>query len=154
MQTLYLVIEKSTLSLFQKNSTHYERLYIEGNSEYVYDLNSANESINKLFKILVNEFNLNSIAEIDFIVIDNEDKVISEVVNKTLQKYIKEKYEIKKIMKHISQKLSRDKNMYILEYGINFDGKNYILSKNNIIKMDFSLLGYTITNEQLVEYID
>lgn len=154
MQIFYLVIEKSSLSLFQKNSSCFDRLYIEGNAEYTYDLNSITENINRLLEILVNEFNLDSIGEIEFIIIDNENKLISEVMNKVLQNYIKKKYEIEKIMIHISSKLNLDKKLYISKYGINFDGKNYIINKNNIIKTDFNLLGYTITDEQLVKYID
>lgn len=152
MQTFYLVIEKSSLSLFSLNN--YERIPIEGNEQYTYDLNYSTNCINILLEILANEFNLDSIGEIDFIVINNEDKVISEVMNKALEKHIKKIYDIEKIVENLLYKLNRDKKLYIDKYGINFDGKSYIIQENKISKKEFNLLGYTITDEQLIKFVE
>lgn len=152
MQTFYLVIEKSSLSLFSLNN--YERIPIEGNEYYTYDLNYSTNYINILLEILANQFNLDSIGEIDFIVINNEDKIISEVMNKALEKHIKKIYDIEKIVENLLYKLNRDKKLYIDKYGINFDGKSYIIQKNKVSKKEFNLLGYTITDEQLIKFVE
>ena len=61
MQTFYLLIGKSNLYVYEKKDNTYERLYIEGNPEYAYDLNSAKTSIEQLMDELVNEYNLDKL---------------------------------------------------------------------------------------------
>lgn len=153
MQTFYLLIGKSNLYVYEKKDNTYERLYIEGNPEYAYDLNSAKTSIEQLMDELVNEYNLDTKAEIDFIVVDNEDRIVSEVMQKVLGEYQSKVYEIDFLMKLVAGKLQRDSKMMIDKFGINFDGKNYLLSDGGIVKNDFNLLGYTLNEDDLMKYI-
>lgn len=153
MQTFYLLIGKSNLYVYEKKDNTYERLYIEGNPEYAYDLNSDKTSIEQLMDELVNEYNLDTKAEIDFIVVDNEDRIVSEVMQKVLGEYQSKVYEIDFLMKLVAGKLQRDSKMMIDKFGINFDGKNYLLSDGGIVKNDFNLLGYTLNEDDLMKYI-
>ena len=153
MQTFYLLIGKSNLYVYEKKDNTYERLYIEGNPEYAYDLNSTKTSIEQLMDELVNEYNLDTKAEIDFIVVDNEDRIVSEVMQKVLGEYQSKVYEIDFLMKLVAGKLQRDSKMMIDKFGINFDGKNYLLSDGGIVKNDFNLLGYTLNEDDLMKYI-
>ncbi len=137
MQTFYIVLEKNSMSIFEKDNGSFERLYLEGNPEYPYDINSAKECTEKLFSMLVNEYNLDSISEIDLVLINNENTVVSEVMNKVLDNHIKEKIQIEDMIKNISQKLCRDKKLHIEEYVINFDGINYTCNKSGTEKNEF-----------------
>ncbi len=38
------------------------------------------------------------------------------------------------------------------ELGINFDGKNYVMSNNKLIKNDYSLLGYTLHADDIMKF--
>lgn len=153
MKTLYLLIGKDRLYLYEKNGNSFERLYIEGNSFYEYDINNAKNSLEKLMQYLVDEYNLDTKAEIDFVVIDNEDKIVSEVMRQAVGEYEKQKYDIECLIKNVSQKLSRDKSLMIQRYGINFDGKNYLIDNDTIKKREFSLLGYTMQEDNLLKFV-
>lgn len=154
MQTFYVVLEKAIMSIYVRDNGSYERIYIEGNPEYTYDINCAKDSVEKLLFSLVNENNLESVGEIDLILIDNENKIVTEVMEKALKEYIKEKIQIDSLICKMSKKMSRDKKMYITQYGINFDGKNYICKGEKINKSEFSLLGYTVSSDELLKYVE
>lgn len=154
MQTFYVVLEKEIISIFEKNHDSYEKVYIEGNPEYTYEINCAKACTDKLLSILVNVYNLDSAGEIDLVMIDNEDKVVSEVIDKALSKHIKEKIQIDDLICRISQKLDRDENLHISEYGINFDGKNYLCKSSGVKKSEFYLLGYTVSADELLKYAE
>lgn len=153
MQKFYLVIEKENLILFEKKANAYDRLYLEGNSEFSYELNKVDDDVNRLLEILVNEYNLDSMGEIEIILISNENKMISEKFLEMLEKYIKEKIEISTLLFTVMKKLMLDKKLFIEKFGLNYDGKNYIIKENKLMKKEFSLLGYTLTTEQLMKYI-
>lgn len=116
--------------------------------------NCAKACTDKLLSILVNVYNLDSAGEIDLVMIDNEDKVVSEVIDKALSKHIKEKIQIDDLICRISQKLDRDENLHISEYGINFDGKNYLCKSSGVKKSEFYLLGYTVSADELLKYAE
>ena len=85
--------------------------------------------------------------------VDNEDRIVSEVMQKVLGEYQSKVYEIDFLMKLVAGKLQRDSKMMIDKFGINFDGKNYLLSDGGIVKNDFNLLGYTLNEDDLMKYI-
>ena len=113
MQTFYMVLKKDSLGMFEKEHDSFQRLYFEGDPEYRYEINCAKEYVERLLSMLSNEFNLDSVAEIDFVVIENEDKLVNEVMGKALCGHIREKIEIEKLIGVISQRLKRDKKLYI-----------------------------------------
>lgn len=94
MQTFYMIIGKDTINVYEKDNGSYERVYLEGNPGYSYDINNAKECAEKLFSMLMNKYNMDSIGEIDFVVIDNEDKIVSEVMERVLNDYTKAKIRI------------------------------------------------------------
>lgn len=153
MQTFYLIVKKDCLSLFEKNGNTYERVYLGGNPEFYYSINSAKENIDKFMKMIIEEYNLDSISEIDLMVINNEEKIVSDVVTKVLGESVRKTVQIDLLMKDILQKLNRDKELLISEYGVNFDGKNYLLQDGEIKKEEFSLLGHTLSDELLMRYV-
>jgi hypothetical protein len=149
-----MIIGKDKLYLYEKDNGAFERVYIEGNPEYSYNINSSKSHIERLMDYLKNEYNMDTTAKIDFVIIDNEDTVISNVLKNILHDYTKEKYSVDDLMIKIFQKLKRDKKLLIPDYGINFDGKNYSVKNSVLEKKEFSLLGYTINQDELMGYIE
>lgn len=152
MQKFYMIIGKNELFLYEKNENGYVRQFIEGNSEYSYKLNNAKNDVDRLIKSLVNEYNMETSAEIEFIVIDNENTIYSEIIEKALGEYVAKKNDLKQILTNIIKKLKRDNKLMIDELGINFDGKNYVMSNNKLIKNDYSLLGYTLHADDIMKF--
>lgn len=153
MQNFYVVIKKDCLTLYEKNGNTFEKVYLGGNPEYAYSVNSAKEHTEKFMAMIQEEYNLDSVGEVEFVVIDNEDEIVSDVMLKAFGKSVKEKIEIDKLMLDVSDALRRDKKMHISEYGINFDGKKYAVSNRKISKEEFSLLAYTLTDDVLMKYV-
>lgn len=154
MQTFYMIIGKKNLYLYEKTEHTYEPLYIEGNDSFAYDLNMAQMCVDHLLDTLVDEYNLDSRGEIDLFVIENEDAIITNVMRRSLGEYVQKAYPIRNLLLTATRKLSRDKKLYIGEYGINFDGNNYILSGDELIKKKFSLLGYTLHEDSILKFLD
>ena len=153
MQTFYVIIKKECLSLYEKKGDLYERVYLGGNSEYYYNVNSAVENIKHLLEMIVEEYNLDTIAEVNLIAIENEDEIISSVVLNAFGAIIKKKISITKLMSYIIDNLKRDEKLHISEYGVNYDGKKYIPDKQGVNKEEFSLLAYTLSDDMLMKFV-
>ena len=153
MQTFYVIIKKECLSVYENNGSSYEKVYLGGNPEYTYCVNSAKDYVKRFFEIIIEEYNLDTIGEIDFIVIDNEDELISDVMLNAFGEQVKKRIEIEHLMLEILERIGRDEKLRIFEYGINFDDKKYLLKNNNAVKEDFSLLAYTLTDDMLTKFI-
>lgn len=153
MQKVYLVIAKKNIYIYKKEGDSFERIYIDGNSEYEYSVNAITAGIEKLKEKLVDEYNLDTQEGLNFTVIENEDKSITQAVENVLGQCIHKKYALEKLMTDILKQLCMDKKLLISEYGINFDGKNYLIIRDKIMQKEFSLLGYTLCPDKLVEYI-
>lgn len=152
MQTFYVIIKKSNLLIYEKNGTSYEKVYLGGNPEYTYSVNSTKDYVKKFFNMIIEEYNLDTIGEIEFIVIDNEDDIISNAILEAFGENIKTHIDIEKLMLEISSSIGRDKKLHISEYGINYDGKKYLVKNKKIVKEDFSLLSYTLTDDMLMKF--
>lgn len=153
VQTFYVIIKKNYLSIYEKNQKSYERVYLGGNSEFVYSVNSAKDYIEKILNMIVEEYNLDTIGEIDLIVIDNEDDIVSDAILNALGENVKERINIEKLMLKVSSSLERDKKLHIFEYGINYDDKQYLVKNENVVKNEFSLLSYTLTDDMLMKFV-
>ena len=125
MQTFYMVIKKECLSIYEKNGNTYE----------------------------MEEYNLDTIGEIDLIVMDNEDDIISNAMLEAFGDNVKQRISVEKLMLEILGRLGRDKKLRIPDYGINFDGKKYFVKDNKVVKEEFSLLAYTLRDEMLMKFI-
>lgn len=152
MQTFYVVIKKDYFALYEKNGDLFEKIYLSGNPEYRYSINSVKDSTQRFLTTILEEYNLDSIGEIDLIVIDNEDEIITESILKAFDKHVKERVSISKLILKVLMALDRDPKMHISEYGVNFDGKKYGLTDNTVIKAEFSLLAYSLSDDMLIKY--
>ena len=139
MQKFFMIIGKNKLNVYSTNGGQWEKQYFEGNPEFEYEVNNARHDIEKMFELLVSEYNLDSKAELEFSVLCNEDSVYNDVIERCMKEYICEKKELKQVE--------------IDNYGINFDGKHYMLKDGVITKGKFDLLGYTVSEDSIVKYI-
>lgn len=113
----------------------------------------ANDCVERLCTMIVEEYNLDTIAEVDFVVINNEDTFISEVMTKALNQNIKEIISVDCLIKTAMMNLSRDQNLYIPKYGLHFDGKSYFLRESNLYKEEFSLVSYALKDGMLMKFL-
>ncbi len=109
MQTFYMITGRDVLYLYEKNGTNYNRQYIEGNPEFHYQVNNMKNDIEKLLKALMEEYNLDSILEITFVVIGNDDPIVTEAVDRALEGHISKQYDLSTIMPEIIKKCIRMK---------------------------------------------
>jgi hypothetical protein len=153
VQEFYIIIKKESLLVYEKKGNGYERIYLGGNPEYLYSLNNPSKSIEKFLALIAEEYNLDSIAEVNFNIIDNEDKIVSSTVLEKFGVYVKTCIHIEILMIDILNSLARDAKLRILEYGINYDNKNYIKKDNGINKREYSLLAYKLIDDKLIKYV-
>lgn len=153
MQTVYVIIKKEYLALYEKNGNSFEQIYLNGNPEYSYSLNSAKDGMDKMLIMLAEQYNLDSIGEIDLIVIDNEDKITSETILRALGNSVTKKIPVEQVIQNAVERLNRDKKLHILKYGVNYDGRKYGLSEGKITQSPFSLLAYTVSDDMLMRYV-
>ena len=153
MQKFFMIIGKNKLNVYSTNGGQWEKQYFEGNPEFEYEVNNARHDIEKMFELLVSEYNLDSKAELEFSVLCDEDSVYNDVIERCIKEYICEKKELKQVLTELFQKLGKDEKIQIDNYGINFDGKHYMLKDGVITKGKFDLLGYTVSEDSIVKYI-
>ena len=153
MQTFYVIIKKDYLLIYEKKGDVYERVYLEGKLEYAYSVNSAAKDCARCLNTIVNEYNLDTMGEIDLIVIDNEDEIIANAMSDAFGENVKKRIKIEKLMSEVSANIGRDKKLRISEYGINYDGKKYLVRDGKVEKEEFSLLSYTLTDDMLMKFV-
>lgn len=157
MQIFYMIIGKGKLYLYKKENNRYIKQYIEGNSFYKYEINQVKLDLQKLLERLVDEYNLETKAELEFYIVENEDELFSEAVIKGLKEYVIKKYSLTEVLISVMEKLCKDKKLKIKEFGINYDGKSYLLSgqisNKKVKKSEFSLLAYTICEDDIMKFI-
>lgn len=153
MQLLYLIIGKEKLFLYEKDNGHVERQHIQGNPYFSYDINNAKYDIKKMLHLLVDEYNLDTVAELEFIILENIDKTITNIVEELLSEYIVKKIDINEAILDVMKILNKDKKLYIDLFGINYDGISFRLEKNKLKKYGFNLLSYTLNEDNLIKFI-
>lgn len=153
MHTFYMIISKEKLYLYKKDNDEYLRQQIEGNYYFRYSINNVRNDVNRLLNSLVKEFNMDTRAEIMLVVIDNEDDITSRSIEASIKEYTVDKYDISTLMLKVLKTLDKDSSLLINEFGVNFDGKNYIQKDDRIVKKGFNLLGYTLDEDDLMKYI-
>lgn len=153
MQKMLLVIGKDKLYLFEDDERSYPIQYIKGNPYYEYNVNSIAKDIENLINELMEEFNLDTKAEISFRVIENYDELYTQAIKTPLMDFLTNSIPLKMLMLDVMRQLNKDKKLEIINYGVNFDGKNYKMLKGELLEDEFDLLAYTIKAENIVRFI-
>lgn len=99
----------------------------------------------------VEGFNLPSDDALKFHLIENENEVLNSIVKQELGKQLFSSVTIDSVLQPVIRRLSENSLMKLNEYGVNYDGKNYVLTGGKLQKAPFSLLGYTTKDEEIVQ---
>ena len=158
MRTFYLVIGKDKFYVYRKDKDTFAPEYIDGNPYMKYGIHHVKSDIQHLLESLQHNYNLETMREIKFIVVNNSDPVRNSIIENALDGkdtqagYINSIYDFKDILVKAIKTLSKDKTLYISEFGINYDGDSYMLKDGILKQSEFNLLGYTIYHERLINY--
>ena len=111
MQTFYVLIKKNCLSIYEKNGNAYEKVYLGGNPDFSYSISSAKEGADRFLEMIVDEYNLNTMGEIDLVVIDNEDEILSDVMLRAFGQSVKKRISIEGLMGEVLILMARNTSL-------------------------------------------
>lgn len=149
-----LVICKNAISTYEAVGNSFVPQMIEGNKKYYYNVNTINDDINMYLQALANEKNLGTVARLEFDVVEGSDVFCNNAIINVLERYIEKKYDINAAIAKSIGKLSRDKNLLIEQYGVNYDNISYIVIDNEIKKQPYNLLAYRLEPDDLIDLMD
>ena len=150
---LYLIVGKNEFYLFRRAANKFEIEYVDGNPCRRYNLHSIGGDLEDLLATVADNNNLSSSGEIYISVIENADKIRNLNVEKAIKRHIKEKISLDNMLRRAMDALARDKNLYIADFGINYDGESYTLRENILERRAYNLLAYNVSPEKLIEFI-
>lgn len=155
MQQVKIIICKDEFFVFDGT----EQISIDGNLSFEYSVNRVQEDVARFLERLAYYYNLQSPSELNVLLITNEDDSITEAVKNAFDgqekaAHIEGVCEIDDSIADVMRQLSEDKTQHIDEFGVNFDGVNYMFKDNALEKQPFSLIGRTIDVAKLVNPIE
>ena len=95
-----LFIGKNKFHLFDLDA-NCERIFINGNDSFAYEITKARDAVQKLVTALANDYNLASGSEVQFQVLENMDSTVNEVLFEALSGHIQAKFNIGSVIKKI-----------------------------------------------------
>ena len=137
-----------------KPDRNYELQYVNGEPFFAYEINRLADAMQNLLNSLTEEYNLESMHDVDLSVLVNGDAVVGNLIEDFLiTKEISRKENIISVipmLEKIYKKLERDKSLLIDLYGINYDGINYCKEKSQLVASNFKLLAYTLKDADII----
>ena len=146
----YMVIGKSNFYIYRLKNEKLIPEYIDGNPFWNYNTHDINSSVLSLLSSLADVNNLDGVDDVEISVVLNTDRVRNVNTVKTLAGHIKENIPLENVLVHVIKRLSKNKVLKIAEFGINYDGDAYILHEGKLEKKPYSLLAYSIGQEELI----
>lgn len=150
---LHMIIGKNAFYLYHRVNNGFEIEYVDGNPYRRYDTHTIKTDLARLLETVADTNNLDSADEIYFTLIENADHIRNANVEQFLGSRVKEKFSINGILRRVVNSLTSDKDLHISEFGINYDGANYILRDGQLKKNPYSLLAYNVGHEKIMEYV-
>lgn len=152
MQSFYLII--TTEKLFLYDIMNCEWQYFEGNPYLKYSMQMIRSDVKILLEYMFDYYNMTKdSSELEFVVIKHADAIRSQLILEALNGFVKGTIEIDDVIQKIIAKLDVDVTLYINDFGVNYDGLNYKYKSNKLIQSEFNLLGYTLNEEDIINYI-
>lgn len=116
-----------------------------------YQQGHLKETIKRLIKDLLEGYNLSDENDLSFLLYENIDSLITSTARQALAHHCVSSTPVSRILVNLIRFLNTRKELCIKEYGVNFDGVNYVMSNNSQIQeRDFSLLGYCLKDEDIL----
>lgn len=118
-----------------------------------YHRSHLTEKIKQIKDELVQGFNLLDDKELSFILIGNDDSVLTEQVASALGSQLSiSPLSLESFLIPYIDHLNEEPSLYINEFGVNFDGNNFLPQKGMLKKSEFNLFGYTVQNDQFMRF--
>ena len=89
-----------------------------------------------------------------FVLIENADSNVNARFKNALKDKFKGAIPLKILMKEALNRLQKAPSGRTDLGGINFDGRNYTISNGHVVEAPFNLLGYTISQDELMRYLN
>ncbi len=148
-----LFIGKNKFHLFDLDA-NCERIFINGNDSFAYEITKARDAVQKLVTALANDYNLASGSEVQFQVLENMDSTVNEVLFEALSGHIQAKFNIGSVIKKILSVLTKEHpGLRVKDFGINYDGNSFEIINNKVVKNDFDLLAYTLDDATIINSV-
>ena len=146
----YMIIGKNKLYVYRLKNEKLEPEFIDGNSFCNYAAQGITGSVSELLSSLADVNNLDGIDDVEVSVVLNTDRVRNVNALKALDGHILQEIPLEDILVRVIKRLSKDNQLKIAEFGINYDGDAYILHEGKLEKKPYSLLAYSIGQEELI----
>ena len=148
-----LFIGKNKFHLFDLDA-NCERIFINGNESFSYDITKARDAVKKLISSLANDYNLAHESEVQFQVLENMDSTVNEVLFEALNGHIQAKFNIGLVIKKILSVLTKEHpDLRVKDFGINYDGNSFEIKNNKVLKNEFDLLAYTVDDAIIINSV-
>ena len=120
-----------------------------------YEQDKMRKATENLVIELLEGNNIEDKNELQFVLIENSDKVRNDTVNEVLGNSIIARYNVHDLVKQAVSKLACDPKLYIKELGVNYDGECYHLDdKGPMYRSEYSLLALSIKPEALLKFLN
>lgn len=147
----FLVIGRTAVYTYERNGQEFTVQNIEGSEGYPVESSSVAADVGSYLNALANEKNLGTKAKLEFDVIEGADRFRNEAIGKALKEYAEQTYPLAEALRTACQRLSRDRDLHIDRFGINYEGHSYRMVEGDIVQGEFDLLAFTINSKDVLE---
>lgn len=151
MTKFYLAICKNRFYLYGENR---KPVHIDGEAFFEYETSKIREATGRLTDKIVDENNLSDSNELKFFVIENSDAVLNDSFAKAQRDRIAKSFSLNNLLLRTIGELAKKPELYVGEFGVNYDGECYRTENGLLIKRDYSLLALTIEPAALMNFVD
>ena len=166
MQKFYIANNERRLYFYTHDDNKWEQHFINGEPFIKYSLQELNEKAAEIKEYLADEYNAESADDFEFRILADANESVTDAImtafvgeqteDESLIREMREKYvlNINVPIKRAIDALSKNKELMIQEYGINYCGRWYYIKGNLINRSpNFSLTAYTLEIRELLKYI-
>ena len=153
METIFLFLLNDSFSFYEIQGAAISPIRINGEDIIKYERNSIHEDLQEAIAGLCNEKNLENGSLSSFVLIENADSNVNTSFRNALKDKCKAAIPLAILVKEALNQLKTDSSCRIDLGGINFDGRNYMISNGNVVEAPFNLLGCTIPQDDLIGYL-
>lgn len=146
MQTVFLLLCHDHISLYEGGSL--DKKYVNGDDRVCFSGSQLRDDLKKMAADLCNEANVDSEDDFTFVLLENEDPQLNESVKSCLK--IGSSVPVRQLLEETIAVLSKEPDLKVDLYGLNFDGRSYLVSGKGIESAPFSLLAHTIGDDELI----
>lgn len=146
----FLIVGKTDFYVYTRKNDQLVPEFIDGNPFWPYTPHAVKNDLVRLMYALADSNNLEGIDDITFSVIKNADRVRNVNIINSLGQHLQKEISPDELLLAAIQRLAKNSALHIAEFGINYDGDSYILKNGNLDKNPYSLLAYTISQEEFI----